>query len=64
MLIRKMTADKLLARLDGFRAKGRLIQTSLTEEMEAKLRAVLERTETMAAANAPLGGNTRAAASE
>jgi uncharacterized membrane protein len=42
ILSRKMTADKVLARLEGFRAKGRVLQTSLSEADEAKLRAVLE----------------------
>ncbi|MCB6178113.1 DUF1269 domain-containing protein [Rhodobacter sp. Har01] len=62
VLIRKMTADKLLARLDKFRAKGRVIQTSLTDEMEAKLKAVLEKAESLGAADPQLGGNTRAKA--
>ncbi|AWD23480.1 DUF1269 domain-containing protein [Pseudogemmobacter blasticus] len=60
VLIRKMTADKLLARMDKFRAKGRVIQTSLSGEAEAKLREVLERTHPMGTAEPQLGGNTRA----
>ncbi len=58
VLIRKMTADKVLARMEGFRAKGRIIQTSLSGEAEAKLRAVLERTSPMGTAEPQLGGNT------
>jgi uncharacterized membrane protein len=62
VLIRKMTADKLLARLDRFREKGRVIQTSLPDDMEAKLKALLEKTESMGTAEPQLGGNTRASA--
>lgn len=42
VLIRKMTADKVLARLGDYRAKGRVIQTSLTHEMENRLKALIE----------------------
>lgn len=42
VLIRKMTGDKLLAGLEEFRAKGRVIQTSLSAEADEKLRALLE----------------------
>lgn len=60
VLIRKMTADKVLARMQTFRAKGRVIQTSLSDEAEAKLRAALERVQPMGTAEPQLGGNTRA----
>lgn len=42
VLIRKMTADKVLERLSAFRAKGRVVQTSFTHEQEAKLKAMIE----------------------
>jgi uncharacterized membrane protein len=60
VLIRKMTADKVLARLEPFRAKGRVLQTSLSDEAEGRLRAALERTVPMGTAEPQLGGNTRA----
>lgn len=42
VLLKKVTGDKVLARLESFRAKGRVIQTSLTKDSEAALRALLE----------------------
>ncbi len=42
LLIRRMTGDKVLERLAAYKAKGRVIQTSLTNDQEAKLRAALE----------------------
>jgi uncharacterized membrane protein len=48
VLVRKMTADKVLARLEVFKGKGRVIQTSLSADTDAKLKAFLEQ-------NAPLG---------
>jgi uncharacterized membrane protein len=42
VLIRRMTADKVLERLAPFREKGRVVQTSLSREAEARLRAGLE----------------------
>ncbi|SIQ34682.1 Uncharacterized membrane protein [Paracoccus thiocyanatus] len=38
ILVRKMTADKVLARLEGFHLKGRVMQTSLPEAEEERLR--------------------------
>lgn len=38
ILVRKMTADKVLARLEGFHLRGRVIQTSLPDAQEEKLR--------------------------
>jgi uncharacterized membrane protein len=43
LLVRKMTPDKVLAELEPFREKGRVIQTSLSHEAEGKLRAFLEK---------------------
>ncbi|MFN3972837.1 MAG: DUF1269 domain-containing protein [Gemmobacter sp.] len=42
VLIRKMTADKVLDRLAAFRKKGRVVQTSLSKQGEAILREILE----------------------
>ncbi|MDO5614050.1 MAG: DUF1269 domain-containing protein [Paracoccus sp. (in: a-proteobacteria)] len=41
VLIRKMTADKVLERLGGFHRRGRVLQTSLSHEDEARLRDAL-----------------------
>lgn len=41
ILIRKMTADKVLAGLKNFAGKGTVLRTSLTNEQEAKLKEVL-----------------------
>ena len=43
ILVRKMTADKVLKGLEPYAGKGRIIQTSLTDEQEAKLASVLSR---------------------
>ena len=43
ILVRRMTPDKVLGGLDAFRAKGRVIHTSLSHEAEANLRKFLER---------------------
>jgi len=39
VLVRKMTGDKVLERLGAFKNKGRVLQTSLSNEQEEKLRA-------------------------
>lgn len=41
VLVRKMTADKVLARLEGFGKRGRVLQTSLSDEVEEQLRQAL-----------------------
>ncbi|WP_134679466.1 DUF1269 domain-containing protein [Paracoccus ravus] len=38
VLLRKMTADKVLARLESFKLRGRVLQTSLPDDQEEKLR--------------------------
>ncbi|SMO97854.1 DUF1269 domain-containing protein [Paracoccus laeviglucosivorans] len=38
ILVRKMTADKVLERLEGFHIRGRVLQTSLPNDQEDKLR--------------------------
>jgi uncharacterized membrane protein len=43
VLVRKMTADKVIERLRAFDAKGRVLQTSLTHDDEASLRAAVEK---------------------
>ncbi|SDZ75827.1 DUF1269 domain-containing protein [Rubrimonas cliftonensis] len=45
VLVRKFTGDKLLERLEAWREKGRVIQTSLSEEQEQRLRALVEKAE-------------------
>ncbi len=42
LLIRKITADKVLERLGAFRAKGRVVKTSLSHEAETQLRNLVE----------------------
>ncbi len=56
VLVRKMTADKVLARLDAFRETGRVIQTSLDSATEARLRTFLERSTPLAPTADQLGG--------
>jgi uncharacterized membrane protein len=42
VLLRKFTADKVIERLGTFRAKGHILQTSLSKDVEDRLRATLE----------------------
>lgn len=42
VLVRKVTGDKVLERLESFRAKGKVMQTSLDKDREDTLRAFLE----------------------
>jgi uncharacterized membrane protein len=42
MLVRKITTDKVIERLEPFREKGRVIHTSLSHEAEAQLKEFLE----------------------
>ncbi len=42
ILVRKFTTDKVVDKLGGFHARGHVLQTSLTKDDEASLRAVLE----------------------
>lgn len=46
VLIRKATADKVLAGLKDFAGKGKVFQTSLNKDDEATLRAALEKPDT------------------
>lgn len=43
VLVRKATPDKVLEGLKQFAGKGKVLQTSLTQDDEAALRAVLEK---------------------
>ncbi|MFT4151864.1 MAG: DUF1269 domain-containing protein [Paracoccaceae bacterium] len=43
VLVRKMTADKVMERLSAYAGKGHVLQTSLTGEQEAKLRDLIEK---------------------
>ena len=43
VLVRHMTGDKVLAGLKEFHAKGRVVQTSLSDEQEAALRAAIDK---------------------
>ena len=42
ILVRKFTTDKVVEQLQAFHAKGHVLQTSLTKDDEASLRAALE----------------------
>ncbi|MCC1494536.1 DUF1269 domain-containing protein [Cognatishimia sp. F0-27] len=42
VLVKKATADKVLDRLEAFRGKGKVLQTSLTKDSEEELRTLLE----------------------
>lgn len=42
VLVRKATPDKVLAGLEPFKGKGRILRTSLTKDEENELRKVLE----------------------
>ena len=56
VLVRKMTADKVMDRLSAFRARGRVVQTSLTHDAEEKLRGLFEATQTLGLPADHLGG--------
>jgi uncharacterized membrane protein len=56
VLIRKMTADKVLERLGDYRAKGQVIQTSLSHDAEDRLRALLEKADGLGLPADQLGG--------
>ena len=43
VLVRKVTGDKVLENLEAFRARGRVISTSLSHEQEAALKAHFEK---------------------
>ena len=41
-LIQKVNTDKLLAGLEGFRGKGKVVRSSLSDEQDQRIRALLE----------------------
>jgi uncharacterized membrane protein len=59
LLIRKITTDKVLERLESFREKGRVIHTSLDHEAEARLKAFLEKVPPMQWPQDQLGGGRK-----
>ncbi|NJM81364.1 MAG: DUF1269 domain-containing protein [Tabrizicola sp.] len=56
VLVRKMTPDKVLERLEPFRTKGRVLHTSLSRDAEAKLKAMLEHVPPLGVPANQLGG--------
>ncbi len=56
VLIRKMTADKVLDRLGAFKAKGRVVQTSLSKDSDAALKNLLEQMAPLHQSSDQLGG--------
>jgi uncharacterized membrane protein len=59
MLIRKITTDKVMERLEPFREKGRVIHTSLSHEAEAGLKQFLEKIPPMQWPQDQLGGGRK-----
>lgn len=59
MLVRKITTDKVIERLEPFREKGRVIHTSLSHEAEAELKQFLERIPPLHKPHDQLGGGRR-----
>lgn len=56
MLVRRITTDKVLERLEPFRNKGRVIQTSLSHEAEARLKEFMEQIPPLQWTQDQLGG--------
>jgi uncharacterized membrane protein len=56
MLVRKITTDKVLEGLEPFRNKGRVIQTSLGHEAEARLKQFMEQIPPLQWTQDQLGG--------
>lgn len=56
ILVRKITGDKVLERLEAFHKRGRVIQSSLSEADEARLREVLAGGAPATAADTAVGG--------
>jgi uncharacterized membrane protein len=59
LLVRKLTTDKVLERLEPFRDKGRVIHTSLTREAEARLKEFLEKVPPLHLPHDQLGGGRK-----
>ncbi len=56
MLVRKITTDKVIERLEPFRHQGRIIRTSLSHAAEARLQEFLERVPPLHFPHDQLGG--------
>ena len=59
LLVRQLTVDKVLERLEPFREKGRVMQTSLSNEAEAKLKTFLEKITPLSQTSDQLGGGRK-----
>lgn len=59
LLIRKLTTDKVLERLEPYREKGRVLHTSLTHEAEARLKEFLEKVPPLHMPQDQLGGGRK-----
>jgi uncharacterized membrane protein len=59
VLVRKMTPDKVLERLEPFRHKGRVMHTSFTRETEAKLKEFVEKIPPLGQPSDQLGGGRK-----
>lgn len=53
VLVRKMTGDKVLDRLESFHKRGRVLQTSLSKDAEEKLREAFSGADQTAVATPP-----------
>jgi uncharacterized membrane protein len=59
LLVRKLTTDKVLDRLEPFREKGRVMHTSLSHEAETRLKAFLEKVPPLGLPQDQLGGGRK-----
>lgn len=59
LLVRKLTTDKVLERLEPFRERGRVIHTSLSHEAETRLKAFLEKIPPLHLPQDQLGGGRK-----
>ena len=59
VLIRKMTGDKVMERMEAFRSKGRVIQTSLSKDADQALRDLFEAVKPLGQPADQLGGGRK-----
>ncbi|MDP3261550.1 MAG: DUF1269 domain-containing protein [Tabrizicola sp.] len=59
LLIRKLTTEKVLERLEPYREKGRVLHTSLSNEAEARLKEFLEKVPPLHMPHDQLGGGRK-----
>jgi uncharacterized membrane protein len=59
VLIRKMTGDKVMERMQAFRSKGRVIQTSLSKDADQALRDLFEAVKPLGQPADQLGGGRK-----